>query len=125
MKAIQEAGSPADRSRLRKKCAELMALGEKLKTGESPPVEAGMSSLSLGSKAQPAKPPPSQEPKPGAAKPPPTEKKAPMSTRELSKKEQIILLKASRLLGSVFPPWDAPPADEVFKLASSAGAPFK
>ena len=38
------------------------------------------------------------------------------STRELSKKEQILLLKASHLNGFVFPPWKERPKDEDFEL---------
>jgi hypothetical protein len=38
----------------------------------------------------------------------------PVSTRQLSKKEQIILLKASKINGFVFPPWKDPPVSSEF-----------
>ena len=126
MKAVQEAQTQADRSRLRKKCTELMAYGEKLKTSnEQPPVAAIASSLASLSVAEP-----SSSPAVNTEKTEKTAKTAkaldaaavrpvPLSTRALSKKEQIILLKASKLHGSVFPPWDAKSAESVFTLASS------
>lgn len=145
MKAVQEAATPAERTRIKKKCRELMAYGESLKTAAPPPppppaVEAAMSSLTLETK--PASPAPTAQPTPQAALPPTSSgtstpakasgspapshsqslpgRSTPLSSRELPKREQIILLRASKLHGSVFPPWDAAPADDVFKLASSA-----
>ncbi|KAL1897658.1 cysteine protease [Sporothrix stenoceras] len=144
MQAVKEAATPAERTRIKKKCRELMAYGESLKTAAPPPVEATMSSLTLETK--PASPAPSAQPIPQA--PPPTAsgiatptkasgspapsqsrsvpvRSTPLSTRELPKREQIILLKASKLHGSVFPPWDAAPVDDVFKLASSANVLYE
>lgn len=42
--------------------------------------------------------------------------KEPRSTRELPKKEQILLLRASHLNGFVFPPWKERPKNEEFNL---------
>lgn len=42
--------------------------------------------------------------------------KEPISTRQLPKKEQILLLKASFLHGFKFPPWETPPELEEFHL---------
>lgn len=147
MKAVQEAATPAERTRIKNKCRELMAYGESLKTAApppSPPVEAAMSSLTLETK--PASPAPTAQPAPQAppttssgtttpvktsGSPAPSQSRSvpgrrpPLSTRELPKREQIILLKASKLHGSVFPPWDALPADDIFTLASSANVPYE
>jgi calpain-7 len=41
----------------------------------------------------------------------------PCSTRELTKSEQIILLRGSKLNGFQFPPWTAAPGSDAFKLA--------
>ncbi|KAF2814625.1 cysteine proteinase [Mytilinidion resinicola] len=46
--------------------------------------------------------------------------KEPISSRTLSKKEQIILLKASRINGFVFPPWKEPPVPSEFHLEYQA-----
>ena len=106
MKAVQEASSPAERNRLRKKCRELMAYGESLKTADRPPVEAAMSSLSLETKpetpkpaVQPAPQPPalassstgtpaeaSESPAPNRSRSVPG-RSAPFSARELPKRE--------------------------------------
>ncbi|KAF2105952.1 hypothetical protein BDV96DRAFT_508599 [Lophiotrema nucula] len=42
--------------------------------------------------------------------------KEPVSTREMAKKEQIILLRASVVNGFKFKPWDKPPTSEEFAL---------
>ncbi|OAA58508.1 calpain-like protease [Niveomyces insectorum RCEF 264] len=125
MKAVREASSPADRTRLRRKCDELMAYGERLKAGADAPVESAVASLSLSQapssevlpKPAPPKAASSGNKALSTAAPPGAVAAAP--SRELPKKEQIILLKASRLHGAVFPPWDAEPADDLFQLALS------
>lgn len=43
----------------------------------------------------------------------------PRSTRAQSKAEQIVVLKASKLNTSTFPPWQEPPSAEVFEIAGS------
>lgn len=42
--------------------------------------------------------------------------KLPVSNRELSTREQILLLQGSKLHGCLFPPWKAPPAADEFRL---------
>ncbi|ERT00718.1 hypothetical protein HMPREF1624_01950 [Sporothrix schenckii ATCC 58251] len=141
MKAVQEASTPAERTRLKKKCRELMAYGESLKTAQAAPVEAALSSLSLESK--PEKPNPTSPPGPQPQTPAQVSssidttakttgslvpgrsmyasgRTAPISTRDLPKREKIVLLRASKLHGSVFPPWDGTPSNDTFKLASPA-----
>lgn len=82
MQAAAKAKTPEDRSRLRRKCAELIARGERLKAANTP------------------------------ARPP-----VPVSTRSLTTAEKTILLKASRLHGSVFLPWESAPGPEAFSDA--------
>lgn len=77
MQAAGKAQTPEDRKRLRRKCAELIQLGERLKAGAGADTEA----------------------RPAAA--------MPESTRPLTTLEKTIVLRASRLHGSVFPPWDS------------------
>ncbi|KAF2220068.1 hypothetical protein BDZ85DRAFT_204999 [Elsinoe ampelina] len=48
--------------------------------------------------------------------PKPRELREPASTRQLSKAEQIIILKASYVNGSKFPPWKATPLEAEFEL---------
>jgi len=61
-----------------------------------------------------------EEPQPKAAlaappsKAPPGGKPARKETRALSVKEQMVLLKSSKINGGVFPPWKGPPAPEEF-----------
>lgn len=43
---------------------------------------------------------------------------APLSQRDLSRTEEIILLEASRLHGFVFPPWTSNPDNSVFEQGS-------
>lgn len=88
MQAAGKAKTPADRTRLRRKFAELVGLGERIKAN---------------AKAAAA-----------ASRPP-----VPESTRALTTAEKTIVLKASRLHGNVFPPWDSPPSQELFSETSS------
>lgn len=44
--------------------------------------------------------------------------KEPLPKRNLSIREQIILLKGSKLYGSLFPPWASPPSPLEFELPS-------
>ena len=48
--------------------------------------------------------------------------KEPISERELTAREKIILLEASKLHGSRFPPWTSPPVALEFKRLS--GQPY-
>lgn len=42
--------------------------------------------------------------------------KAPHSSRQLTTREQIILLEGSKLHGTVFPPWKSPPEPSEFEI---------
>lgn len=50
------------------------------------------------------------------------ELKEPMSERELTTREKIILLEVSKLHGSLFPPWTSPPLSSDFE--QSSGQPY-
>ncbi|KAL2181564.1 uncharacterized protein P884DRAFT_326248 [Thermothelomyces heterothallicus CBS 202.75] len=84
MQAAGKASYPADRKRFRRKCAELIALGERLKANTQQ--AAGDTSRAP----------------------------VPESTRPLTTAEKTILLRASRLHGNVFPPWESAPGPDVF-----------
>ncbi|KAK4239762.1 hypothetical protein C8A03DRAFT_32126 [Achaetomium macrosporum] len=49
----------------------------------------------------------------------------PESTRPLTTAEKTIILKASRLHGNIFPPWQSAPDPGSFSSAGSSGAPYK
>jgi hypothetical protein len=86
MSAAATAPTIQDRKRLRRKCADLIALGERLKAGAN----------GSGTSARPRRP------------------LVPVSTRPLTTLEKTIILKASRLHGDVFLPWETDPGPEVF-----------
>ncbi|KAJ0108567.1 palb protein [Diaporthe amygdali] len=86
MKAVKEASTPAEKSRLKGKCRDLIAQAETLKT--SGPTAA-----------------PPKAPKP----------RGPRQSRELPTAEKTILWRSSKLHGSVFPPWEADPDPAVFR----------
>lgn len=90
MQAAARAKTPAERSRLNRRCADLIRLGERLKAN----VKAA-AALSR--------------------------RPAPESTRPLTTAEKIIVLKASRLHGNVYPPWDAEPGPEHFSRGGGTG----
>ncbi|KAK4224750.1 hypothetical protein QBC38DRAFT_287409 [Podospora fimiseda] len=83
MQAAAKAKAPADRSRLSRKCAELIGLGERLKANARN--AAAASRLPV-----------------------------PESTRILTTAEKTIILRASRLHGNIFPPWDSDPDPKSF-----------
>ncbi len=97
MQAAGKARTPEDRKRLRRKFADLVALGERLKATTKGPAPAV--SRSSG---------------------PPV----PESSRPLTTAEKTIILKASRLHGSVFPPWESAPGPESFTAATSPGGAY-
>lgn len=96
MNALRLANSPGDRTRFDKKCKELLSTAEKLK--KSTAVQSGTSSRDDALSRQ-----------------------EPISPRELSKREQIILLEDSKLNGSVFPPWKDEPNPAEFELLRDHG----
>lgn len=90
MQAAGRAKTPAERSRLRHKFAELAGLGERLKAN----AEAAAA----------------------ASRPP-----IPESTRTLTTAEKTIILRASRLHGNVFLPWESAPDPGSLSGAGSPG----
>ncbi|KAL1835651.1 hypothetical protein VTJ49DRAFT_1858 [Mycothermus thermophilus] len=88
MKAASAAKTAEDRRRLGRKCKELIELGERLKA------------RTKGTTADAA-----------------VRRPVPESTRPLTTAEKTIILKASRLHGHVFPPWDSAPGPETFSDA--------
>jgi len=49
----------------------------------------------------------------------------PQQSRELPAAEKTILLRSSKLHGSIFPPWESAPGEGAFKPASEDAAPFR
>lgn len=86
MKATKLASSDSERTRLRDKCISLISKAEAIKAATE------------------------WTPKPAKQAP----LKVPVSERQISKREEIILLEGSKLHGFIFPPWTAEPDDSVF-----------
>lgn len=95
MKAVKDAPTAAEKSRLKRKCQELIARAEILKAPASIPVR-------------------SKAPKPGG----------PRQTRVLPTAEKTILLRSSKLHGSIFPPWENDPDPAVFRSKRLDEPPF-
>lgn len=95
MKAVKDAPTAAEKSRLKRKCQELIARAETLKAPASIPVR-------------------SKAPKPGG----------PRQTRVLPTAEKTILLRSSKLHGSIFPPWENDPDPAVFRSKRLDEPPF-
>lgn len=83
MQAARKASTPAERSRLNRKCSDLIVLAERLK--------ANAKAAAAGSRPL-----------------------VPESTRPLTTAEKTIVLRASRLHGNIFPPWESAPDASVF-----------
>lgn len=92
MKAVKEAPTAAAKSRLKRKCQDLIALAETLKTPTS-----GAPNPATASSSKVSKP------------------RNPRQARELPTSEKTILLRSSKLHGNVFPPWDHDPDPAVFR----------
>lgn len=120
MKAVGEAPSAAAKTRLRRKCRELIALAETLKnqrpTLATPQITATTTTTPAtpASAPAPAPAPPSNAPKP----------KGPRQTRTLPTGEKTILLRSSKLHGNVFPPWDHDPDPAAFRSKRLDEPPF-
>lgn len=97
MQALRFADNPSDRKRLDKKCKDLLNRAEQLKSQN----DFSPKHLSVHSN-------------------PPL---APISTRTLTKREQIILLEGGLLNGFKFRPWDQAPFPNEFELRDG-GEPF-
>lgn len=97
MNALKIADSAEDKKKLDAKCKQLLSKAEEIKHSKSlyPPNIHRDSRASHDSRSKPSEP---------------------LSTRELSTREQIILLEGAKLNGFVFPPWGAAPVPQEFEL---------
>lgn len=98
MKAIKLASSDEDRTRLMKKCNNVLARAEEIKRVEQWVAPTGINNLRPIAKAR---------------------VQAPISRRTLSRREEIILLESSKLHGFVFPQWISDPKDDEFEQTQS------
>ncbi|KAH8815773.1 hypothetical protein F5884DRAFT_193407 [Xylogone sp. PMI_703] len=89
MKATKLASNDEDRTRLRRKCKQLLSRAEEIKASPN----------WTTTKKEPFS-------------------KIPLSERALTKQEQLILLESSRLNGFVFPAWQSEPDNAVFDKAA-------
>lgn len=96
MKALKLADNATDRKRIDRKCKELLSRAEKITEARQQASSCDNVSSSVT---------------PHSSKPGP-----PMSTRELSTRERIILLEGGKLNGFVFKAWEGPPNPEEFAL---------
>ena len=97
MKALRLADTTEDKQKLDVKCRELLTRAEQIKKNKSRyPIRHNNSN--------------------NASSHPGVKLKEPLSKRELSTREQIILLEGAKLNGFVFPPWGAAPDPEQFEL---------
>ncbi|ODH53591.1 hypothetical protein GX48_00009 [Paracoccidioides brasiliensis] len=108
--ALKLASSPSERQRLDAKCKELLGMAEDIKRSKSwcqdPSRDNNGSSASASASKRK-----SSNVKPNL--------REPVSQRQLSKREQIILLEDSKLNGFVFPPWQSVPDPREFELDES------
>lgn len=103
MKAVTSAATASERTSLKAKCKSILARAEEIKQAKTwnPYLKQG----------QP------QGPSNKAVK----ILKAPVSTRKLSAREQIILIEGSRLHGFIFPQWTADPENSSFDAGNTGG----
>ncbi|KAJ4419354.1 cysteine protease [Gnomoniopsis sp. IMI 355080] len=106
MKAVREATTAAHKLRLKRKCQDLIALAETIK-----PLASGAAPRSA--------PPPAAASSANAPK-----TRGPRQSRELPTNEKTILLRSSKLHGSIFPPWDRDPDQSVFRSKRLDEPPF-
>ncbi len=107
MKALQSAADKGDKIRLKKKCEVLLRRAESLKaTLKSSPTHLRGED---GSQMRPA------------AK---VETEMPSQVSQLSTREQVILLRSSKVNGFTFPPWQ-PTADHIDFALSSGEERFR
>lgn len=111
MKAVREASTAAHKLRLKRKCQDLIALAETIK-----PLASGAAPRSSPSPAAAAAATAS------SAKAP--KSRGPRQSRELPTNEKAILLRSSKLHGSVFPPWEHDPDPSVFRNKRLDEPPF-
>lgn len=110
MKAVREAPTAAQKTRLKRKCQDLIALAETIK----PAASVGTPRSSTPAAAAAASSSSSKAPKP----------RGPRQSRELPTGEKTILLRSSKLHDSVFPPWEHDPDQAVFRSKRLDDPPF-
>ena len=103
MRALKTATDKDEKSRLNEQCRILLERAERIKTftkskaqdreWDKESVRQGVSPPDLGRKLP-----------------------EPISSRQLSTREQIIILEGSRLNGFVYPPWNGPPEPSEFEI---------
>lgn len=93
MKAIKLANSSLERARLKEKCLNILARAEEIKKIEQ--WQPAMSYI-------------------GAVITPSEISRVPQSRRQLSTREEVILLEGSKLHGLIFPPWNSEPGEQEF-----------
>lgn len=103
MRALRTATDEKEKSRLDEQCRTLLDRAERIKTST-------LSGLHRRNSDQEAL---RQRPTPLGLGRKLTE---PISSRQLSTREQIIILEGSRLNGFVFPPWKCPPDPNEFEM---------
>lgn len=93
MKAIKLANTQSERGRLKQRCMSALARAEEIKKIKQWPLPVENTNLTVL---------------------PPQPLKAPYSSRDLSTREEVILLEGSKLHGLLFPPWKIEPSDDEF-----------
>lgn len=101
MDALKISTSLKEKRKYDTKCKELLTIAERIKKLKDSQRRFGLETTNSGSNhSSSASTSPRGEP---------------VSTRNISNREQIILLENSKLNGSVFPPWSALPEPEEFE----------
>ncbi|KFY04046.1 hypothetical protein O988_01034, partial [Pseudogymnoascus sp. VKM F-3808] len=93
MKAIKLANSSTERARLKEKCLNILAKAEEIKKIEQWKPQTGY---------------------PSTVRTPSELTRVPQSRRQLSTREEVILLEGSKLHGLIFPPWKSEPDEQEF-----------
>lgn len=95
MKALGLADNASDRKRIDGKCKELLSRAERIKNASTVMPRTAPSSATLRS----------------------SNSVPPMSSRDLSTREKIVLLEGAKLNGFVFKAWEGPPSPDEFALS--------
>ncbi|KAF1988185.1 cysteine proteinase [Aulographum hederae CBS 113979] len=122
MKALKLATSPEQKSELKSKCQLLLNQAEEIKTTPTWRPLPQLSSLSLDTHGT------SVSGTSGSPSIPASNVRKlvePVSTRDLSKKEQLLVLRASMLNDFKFKPWKGPPDPSEFAAARPSAKPFR
>lgn len=89
LQALRLSDNPSDRKRIDKRCKQLLAQAERIKSLQDGSSVPAVNPLTL---------------------------KSPTSTRKLTTRENIIILEGSKLHGFIFKPWTRVPSAEEFEL---------